>query len=233
MANTTAKKKTASRSASASKKNAPARRKQASSQNRASRKNQPAPSSDAEPMLREFFVEELKDIYWAEKKLVTTLPKLQKAATTNELKDAFGEHLEATKGHVGRLEQVFQLLDEKAQAKKCEAMEGIVKEGESVIEDTEEGTATRDVALIMAAQKAEHYEIATYGGLKQLATTLGLQEVADLLEATLEEEKQADETLTGIAENNVNYEASEEGEGEDEEEGDEAEEGDENEEEEE
>src|SRR5579863_6444331 len=112
--------------------------------------------------LKEFFVDELKDIYWAEKHLVKTLPKMQKAATSDELKNAFGDHLEATKGHVTRLEQAFEMLGEKAQAKKCEAMEGITKEGESIIEDTEEGTATRDVGLVLAAQKVEHYEISTY-----------------------------------------------------------------------
>src|SRR5258705_1443130 len=100
-------------------------------------------------MLEEFFHDELKDIYWAEKHLVKTLPKLQKAATTEELKKAFGDHLEATREHVSRLENVFEILGHKAQAKKCEAMEGLVKEGESIIEDTEEGTATRDVGLIM------------------------------------------------------------------------------------
>jgi ferritin-like metal-binding protein YciE len=167
-------------------------------------------SGSADPLLREFFVDEIKDIYWAEKKLVTTLPKMQKAATTQELKDAFGEHLAVTKEHVTRLEKVFSLLGEKVQAKKCEAMEGIVKEGESIIEDTEDGTATRDVGLILAAQKVEHYEIATYGGLTQLAKTLGMEDVADILYSTLEEEKEADLSLTEIAENSVNYEAAEE-----------------------
>ncbi|MBV9986539.1 MAG: ferritin-like domain-containing protein [Chitinophagaceae bacterium] len=172
--------------------------------------------AEAEPLLKEFFVDEIKDIYWAEKKLVTTLPKMRKAATTPELQDAFTEHLEVTKEHVNRLEQVFEMLGEKAQAKKCEAMEGLVKEGEGIIEDTEDGSTTRDVALIMAAQKVEHYEIATYGGLTQLAKTLGLDDVAEILFSTLEEEKQADETLTGIAENSVNYEAALEGEEEEE-----------------
>ena len=137
-------------------------------------------------------------------------PKMQKAATTEELKQAFADHLEVTKGHVARLEEVFELLEEKAQAKKCEAMEGITKEGESIIEDTDAGTMTRDVGLILAAQKVEHYEIATYGGLKQLATTLGLTDVADLLEETLSEEKEADELLTSIAEEHINLEAAEE-----------------------
>lgn len=161
-------------------------------------------------MLMDFFKDELKDIYWAEKHLVKTLPKMAKAATSEELKAAFTDHLEVTNTHVSRLEEVFGILGEKAQAKKCDAMEGITKEGESIIEDTEAGTSTRDVGLILAAQKAEHYEIATYGGLAQLATTLGLEEVADILHSTLEEEKEADVSLTAIAENDINYEAAEE-----------------------
>ncbi|MEP7165975.1 MAG: ferritin-like domain-containing protein [Ferruginibacter sp.] len=159
-------------------------------------------------MLLEFFKDELKDIYWAEKHLVKTLPKMSKAASSEELKQAFTEHLEVTQTHVSRLEEIFGLLGEKAQAKKCEAMEGITKEGSSIIEDTETGTSTRDVGLILAAQKVEHYEISTYGGLAQLATTLGLTDVAALLSETLAEEKEADTTLTGIAENDINYEAA-------------------------
>ena len=166
--------------------------------------------SNAEPALKEFFIDEIKDIYWAEKKLVTTLPKMQKAATSDELKQAIGDHLEATREHVSRLEQVFELLGEKAQAKKCEAMEGLVKEGEGVIEDTEDGSATRDVGIILAAQKVEHYEIATYGCLAQLAKTMGLEEIKNLLGQTLTEEKQADELLTEVAEKCINYEAAEE-----------------------
>ena len=157
--------------------------------------------------LAEFFHDELKDIYWAEKHLVKTLPKMTKAATADELKNAFNEHLEVTKEHVTRLEKVFDILGYKIQAKKCDAMEGITKEGESIIEDTEKGTSTRDVGLILAGQKVEHYEIATYGGLAQLAKTLGYEEVADILEKTLQEEKEADEGLTEIAENSINYEA--------------------------
>lgn len=163
-----------------------------------------------ESMLEEFFIDELKDIYWAEKHLVKTLPKMEKAATTQELKNAFTEHLEVTKEHVSRLEQVFEMLGEKAVAKKCEAMEGITKEGEDIIAETEKGTATRDVGLILAGQKVEHYEIATYGGLAQLAKTLSHNDVAKVLEKTLSEEKEADELLTSVAENNVNYEAAEE-----------------------
>jgi ferritin-like metal-binding protein YciE len=161
-------------------------------------------------MLDEFFHDEIKDIYWAEKHLVKTLPKMQKAATSEELQQAFAGHLDVTREHVSRLEQVFAILGHKPQAKKCDAMEGITKEGESIIEDTEAGTATRDVGLILAGQKAEHYEIATYGGLAQLARTLGHDEVAEILEKTLSEEKEADTTLTEIAENDINYEASQE-----------------------
>jgi len=161
-------------------------------------------------MLEDFFVDELKDIFWAEKHLVKTLPKMEKAATTQELKDAFAEHLETTKEHVSRLEQVFEMLGKKAVGKKCEAMEGITREGEDIIAETEKGTATRDVGLILAGQKVEHYEIATYGCLVQLAKTLSHNDVAKLLEQTLSEEKEADQLLTSVAENNVNYEAAEE-----------------------
>ncbi len=173
-------------------------------------KSSSAGKGAADSMLKDFFIDELKDIYWAEKHLVKTLPKMKKAATSTELQNAFADHLETTKNHVSRLEQAFEALGKKAQGKKCEAMEGITKEGESIIEDTEKGTSTRDVGLILAAQKVEHYEISTYGGLKQLATTLGLTDVADLLSQTLAEEKEADVLLTEIAENNVNYAAAEE-----------------------
>ncbi|MEP6747306.1 MAG: ferritin-like domain-containing protein [Bacteroidota bacterium] len=173
-----------------------------------------APKKTAEPVsdsrLTEFLHDEIKDIYWAEKHIVTALPKMKKAATSQELKDAFEEHLTVTKTHIERLEKVFELMGAKPQAKKCEAMEGILKEGTSIIEDTEEGTATRDVGLILAAQKVEHYEISTYGGLRQVAATLGLDDVAELLEQTLTEEKEADTKLTEVAEQHVNYDASEE-----------------------
>jgi ferritin-like metal-binding protein YciE len=172
------------------------------------------PAATTASALQEFFIEELKDIYWAEKHLVKSLPKMQKGATTEELQNAIADHLEATQEQVNRLEQVFELLETKATAKKCEAMAGLVEEAQTILEDTQKGTATRDVAIIMAAQKVEHYEIATYGGLVQLAKTLGLDEAADILAQTLQEEKDADELLTSIAENNVNYEASEEGKGE-------------------
>ena len=159
-------------------------------------------------LLKELFHDELKDIYWAEKHLLKALPKMAKAATSEELRKAFTDHLETTKGHVTRLENAFDLLGEKAQAKKCEAMAGLTKEGDGIIEDTEKGTLTRDVGLIMAAQKVEHYEIATYGSLAQLAKTLGKNDIAALMIDTLNEEKEADELLTSIAENNINVEAT-------------------------
>ena len=161
--------------------------------------------------LAEFFHDELKDIYWAEKHLVKTLPKMEKAATNDELKSAIRDHLEVTKEHVTRLEEIFEILGHRPQAKKCDAMEGLTKEGESIIEDTDQGTSTRDVGLIMAAQKVEHYEIATYGGLVQIAKTLGHEDIANILESTLMDEKEADETLTDIAENKVNQQANTEG----------------------
>ncbi|HEY2350592.1 MAG TPA: ferritin-like domain-containing protein [Puia sp.] len=159
-------------------------------------------------MLREFFVDELKDIYWAEKHIVSSLPKMTRAATSQELKDALTNHLEETRGHVSRLEEAFKALGEKAVAKKCDAMEGILKEGTGIVDETDDGTATRDVGIVLAAQKVEHYEISTYGGLAQLARTLGENEVAELLEATLAEEKAADEKLTEVAEGGINYEAA-------------------------
>lgn len=169
-----------------------------------------ASAKTTDSLLEEFFIDSLKDIYWAEKHLTKALPKMQKAATSPKLQDAFKTHLEQTKTHITRLEDVFSKLGRAARAKKCEAMDGLTKEGESIIEDTEEGTATRDVGLIMAAQKVEHYEIATYGGLVQLAKTLGFDEVSQILGSTLQEEKQTDVLLTEIAENNVNYEAADE-----------------------
>lgn len=169
--------------------------------------------------LEKFFIDSLKDIYWAEKHLIKALPKMQKAATTDELKTAIEEHIAQTEEQVSRLEQVFELLDRKPQAKKCDAMEGLIKEGESVVEETEDGSMTRDVAIIVASQKIEHYEIATYGSLVTLANTMGQDEIAGILAETLEEEKQTDENLTQIAENDINWEAeSEDGETEDSEE---------------
>jgi len=180
-----------------------------------------APAAKGNTQLQEFFMDALKDIYWAEKKLTKTLPKLQKGATTQQLKDAIEEHLSQTQEHVSRLEEAFQMMGKKAQAKKCEAMEGLVKEGESILEETERGSMTRDAGIIAAAQKVEHYEIATYGTLVTLAKTMGEDDVAELLAQTLEEEKQTDQNLTSIAEGGINWEAEQEDE---EEEGEEEEE---------
>ena len=173
-------------------------------------KNGKPKTQETNSQLQKFFEDSLKDIYWAEKSLIKALPKMQEAATTEELKNAIEEHLAQTETQVKRLEQVFELIGKKAQAKKCDAMEGLIKEGESIIEETEDGSMTRDVGIIIAAQKVEHYEIATYGGLAQIATTMGLDEAADLLNETLEEERETDELLTEIAENNINWEAEQE-----------------------
>ncbi|MCC6287414.1 MAG: ferritin-like domain-containing protein [Chitinophagaceae bacterium] len=162
--------------------------------------------------LEKYFEDALKDIYWAEKHLTKALPKMKKAATTEELQTAIEEHLTQTEEHVSRLEEVFEIIGKKAQAKKCEAMEGLTKEGESIIEETEDGTMTRDVGIIMAAQKVEHYEIATYGGLVSLAQTLGLEDAVAILAKTLEEEKQTDQSLTDIAKSKINWEAEQESE---------------------
>ncbi|AZA73683.1 MULTISPECIES: YciE/YciF ferroxidase family protein [Chryseobacterium] len=160
--------------------------------------------------LHKFFVDALKDIYYAEEAIVGALEKMQEAATTEELKDAFEDHQLQTKKHISRLEKVFRSIDETPEKKKCDAIEGIIKEGEEVIKSTKEGTMTRDAALIIAAQKVEHYEIATYGGLVQLAITMGHDKAADLLDKTLQEEEDTDYNLTEIAETYINFEAEQE-----------------------
>jgi ferritin-like metal-binding protein YciE len=161
--------------------------------------------------LEKFFLDQLQDIYYAEKKITQSLPKMEQAATTQELKEAFEDHLHQTQRHVKRLEKVFETLNKKAEGKKCEAIEGISREVESIIEETEEGSMTRDAALVIAAQKVEHYEIATYGGLVQLAITMQLHDAADLLDKTLVEEEDTDARLTEIAENDINLRAEHEG----------------------
>jgi ferritin-like metal-binding protein YciE len=161
--------------------------------------------------LEKFFTDQLKDIYYAENKILEGLEKMTQSATTDELKDAFKEHHGQTEKHVKRLEKVFGLLNKKPEGKKCDAIEGILKEAESIIAETKEGTMTRDAALIFAAQKVEHYEIATYGGLVQFAITLGIHEAADILDRTLREEENTDSVLTEIAENDINLGAEQEG----------------------
>jgi len=163
-----------------------------------------------ETMLKELFLDELKDIYWAEKHLTKALPKMSKASTSQELSNAFQNHLTQTEGHIGRIEQVFELLDTPARAKKCDAMEGLVKEAQSLLEELPKGTMVRDAGLIIAAQKVEHYEIAAYGSLVQLAKTMGENEVADILAQTLDEEKQTDQLLTELAVSGINLGAEEE-----------------------
>lgn len=158
--------------------------------------------------LMKLFEDEVKDIYWAEKALTKALPKMAKKATSTELVEALNDHLSETEDHVSRLEQIFESIGKKSSSKKCEAMEGLIKEAEGIIEECEQG-AMRDAGIISAAQKVEHYEIATYGTLRQFAETLGLEEVVDLLESTLEEEKAADLKLSEVAMNTVNLEASE------------------------
>lgn len=163
--------------------------------------------ANTESGLRELFEAELKDIYWAEKALTKAIPKMLKKATSGELQDSLEDHLRVTEGQVSRLEEIFELLEVKPQAKKCEAMAGLIKEAEVIMGETEEGVV-RDAGIISAAQKVEHYEIATYGTLCAFAKTLGENEVANLLAQTLEEEKEADEILTQIAETSINSEAA-------------------------
>ena len=167
-------------------------------------------SEQGNSKLMEFFVNELKDLLWAERELVDTLPDMAEAATSAELKNAFQLHLEETQEHVSRLEQVFGILGLEPESRKCDAMAGIIDEGDEIISATEEGTAQRDVGLIFAGQKAEHYEIASYGGMIALAKTLGYLDIAELFVMTLDEEKTADGKLTEIAEGQANYAASNE-----------------------
>nr|WP_067058851.1 ferritin-like domain-containing protein [Mucilaginibacter sp. L294] len=163
-----------------------------------------------ESALNELFLDELKDIYWAEKHLVKALPKMAKAATSNELRSAIETHITETKNQITRLEDAFASIGEKAVAVKCEAMAGLLKEGDEIVAETEKGTLTRDAGIISAAQKIEHYEIASYGTLRTLALTLGYNEAAELLEATLKEEKNCDSLLTQIAEGGINETAKSE-----------------------
>ena len=161
--------------------------------------------------LKELYVDELKDIYNAENQLVKALPKMAKAASSEELRRGFEEHLEQTKGHVQRLEQIFQELGESPRGKKCKGMEGLVEEGSEVMGEDFEG-AVMDSALIGAAQRVEHYEIAAYGTVCAFAEELGETDQGELLNETLEEEKETDEKLTKLAEQ-INAEANEGGEG--------------------
>jgi ferritin-like metal-binding protein YciE len=151
-------------------------------------------------LLIEFFIRELREIYGAEKLLTLALPRLQEATTSPDLAMAFEDHSQVTQVQIERLEQIFDLLGVEADATKCQGMEGLVKEADRMIKATEEGSFTRDVGLIVATQKVEHYEIAAYGTLRQLAEQMGSTEVTELLEDTLIEEKKADMLLSNLAE---------------------------------
>jgi ferritin-like metal-binding protein YciE len=156
--------------------------------------------------LRELFHDTLKDIYFAEKKILTALPKMAKAAQSPNLKAAFEKHEGETEQHVARLEQVFESIDEAPKGKTCDAIMGIIEEGQEVMKEYK-GTAALDAGLLAAAQAVEHYEMARYGTLKCWASELGLNEAVKLLDATLAEEKKTDADLTKIAEGEVNLHA--------------------------
>src|SRR5262245_44768173 len=157
--------------------------------------------------LHDAFLEELRDIYDAEKQLTKALPKMAKAASSEDLRTAFESHLEETRAQVDRLEQVFEGLDESARGKHCEGIAGIVEEGKSIMEEDFD-EATMDASLIAAAQRVEHYEMAAYGTLIAWARGMGHMEAAQLLQETLDEEKAADEKLTSLAEGGINQEAA-------------------------
>ncbi len=157
--------------------------------------------------LKDLYIDELKDLYNAENQLVKALPKLARAAASDELRQGFEEHLEQTKGHVERLEKIFQMLDESPKGKKCKGMEGLIVEGSEVMEQDYEGSLL-DAALIGAAQRVEHYEIAGYGTARSFAESLGQTDHVSLLNETLEEEKETDQKLTELAKQ-VNTEANE------------------------
>jgi ferritin-like metal-binding protein YciE len=160
-----------------------------------------------ENLFHDLLINGLKDMYWAEKYLAKNLPKVGKATTTPELGNAITEHAVETEEQVKKLERVFELIGEKAQGKKCDAMDGLVEEMNNIIDETEKGSYTRDAAIIMGAQKVEHYEIATYGSLKQFAETMGHDDVVTILDKILQEEKNADEKLNHLAINEINQNA--------------------------
>jgi ferritin-like metal-binding protein YciE len=160
--------------------------------------------------LEDLFIDELKDIYNAENQILKALPKMAKSASSEQLESAFNEHLEQTKEHVNRLEKVFDSLGVPRKGKKCEAMEGLLEEGKTIMKEHTPNTPVLDAALISAAQKVEHYEIASYGCACTFAKLLNHEEAARLLHETLEEEKETDQKLTEIAEKSVNSEALEE-----------------------
>lgn len=190
----------------------PTRSKQNGSRSRngsKSRRSNESTYSIEEPKLLKLFEDSLKDIYWAEKALTKAIPKMVKKATSDELITALENHLEETEGQVEKVEQVFEIIGKKPVAKKCEAMSGLIAEAEEIMKNSEDG-AMRDAGIISAAQKVEHYEIASYGTLRTFAQTMGMSEAASILENILNEEKNADETLTEVAESTINMKAAEE-----------------------
>lgn len=160
-----------------------------------------------EKTLDDLFLDTLKDIYYAEKQIVKALPKMAKAATAPDLKAGFEEHLEQTEGHVERLEQIFELIGKPARGKTCDAILGIIEEAKSIMEDFK-GTVALDAGLVSSAQAVEHYEMARYGTLKTWANQLGMKDAVKLLDATLQEEKAADQKLSQIATTEVNAQAA-------------------------
>lgn len=156
--------------------------------------------------LEELFVQQIEDLYDAEKRLVRALPKMAEASTSSQLRQAFESHLQQTQGHVQRLEQVFREINKDPKAQTCDAMKGLISEGEDMISHIEE-SPLRDAGLISAANRVEHYEMAGYGSAKAFAQTLGLSSAVALLEQTLQEEKMADQKLTSLAESSINSEA--------------------------
>jgi ferritin-like metal-binding protein YciE len=157
--------------------------------------------------LRKFLIDQVRDIYWVEKHLLKVIPRLEKSSSSDDLNEAFSMHLELTEEHVNRLEVVFELLEERPHSKKCEAMDGLIRETENMISDTREGTVTRDAALIAAAHKIVHYKIASYSSMVYLSRILGDEEAALMLEETLKEEKRADTDLSMLAVNKINAKA--------------------------
>lgn len=154
---------------------------------------------DSADGIQKLFTDNIKDIYWAENHLTMALPKMAKATSVKSLQTAILNHLEETKVHVERLEQVFEMMGKTPQAKKCDAMEGLIKEGEATIESTDTASPARNLGIILSSQKVEHYEIASYSGLIKLATSLGMTEVVSLLNETLAEEENSDQLLAEIA----------------------------------
>lgn len=194
----TATKKTAAKKSTTAKKATPAKA--------ASKSTKTPAKKDAAKELKDLFEDSLKDIYWAEKALLKALPTMMKNATDAKLKSAIDNHITETQTHVERLEKCFKAIGKKAEAKKCDAMEGLLEEGKSIIKETEAGTV-RDAGIIAAAQKVEHYEIATYGTLAAFAKVLKEKDCLKYLLDTLSEEKKCDELLTKVADTNLNRKA--------------------------